>query len=248
MKICVVGLGIIGSSAAEHIRDCGFDVVGYDIVEKQLKDIETFTDWQRVPACNIYVVAVTSDNVEQVCGLISEKSRNALVCVESTVPVGACRAIAQKYKLTNLIHCPHRFWAEDPVNHGIEQLRAIGTVNETSLGKACWFYLRLGIPLCICSSVEVAEICKVGENAYRFVQIAFAEELKMICDGNGIPFEEAREACNTKWNIDVPEARDGISGFCLPQDIQFLMRLSKPNSLLNGAISANNLYKERYKK
>jgi UDP-N-acetyl-D-mannosaminuronic acid dehydrogenase len=43
-------------------------------------------------------------------------------------------------------------------------------------------------------------MCKIVENAYRYVQIAFAEELRMICEALGLDFNEVRMACNTKWN------------------------------------------------
>jgi len=245
MKVCVIGLGTIGTPAATHILNCGFQVIGYDIAEKRLKGIETFTEWKKVPACTIYVVAVNSDRVEIACNLIAKRDKSAYVLIESTVPVGTCRKIAENYGLVNIVHCPHRFWEEDSANHGIKQLRVIGAINQKCLETAHRFYRKLDIPLHVCSSIEVAELTKISENAYRYVQIAFAEELKMICEEHNIPFEETREACNTKWNIDLLEARDGISGLCLPQDIQFLNRLSRQLSVLDGAIVSNRHYKRK---
>jgi len=247
MKVCVIGLGTIGEPTAEHIHKHGFNVIGYDIIKKNLEDIETFVDWRQVPPCSIYVVTVTSDRVEDVCKLISKRDKKSFVLIESTVPVGTCRNIAKNHGLINVAHCPHRFWSEDPVNHGIKQLRVIGAINQECLEAAHKFYAKLDITLHACSSIEVAELTKISENAYRYVQIAFAEELKMICEEHNIPFEETREACNTKWNIDLLEARDGISGLCLPQDIRFLNRLSRQLSVLDGAIVSNRHYKRRLK-
>ncbi len=243
MKVCVLGLGTIGEPTAQHIRKHGFNVYGYDLIKKKLEGIETFVDWQQVPACNVYVITVCSNKVETVCKLIAERDKESFVIIESTVPVGTCRKIAKNYGLINVVHCPHRYWEEDTANHGIKQLRVIGAINQECLEAAHEFYTKLEIPLHVCSSVEVAEICKISENAYRFVQIAFAEELKMICDRNNIPFDETREACNTKWNINILEAREGISGLCLPQDITFLNRLSDNPSVLDGAIVTNHRYK-----
>jgi UDP-N-acetyl-D-mannosaminuronic acid dehydrogenase len=85
--------------------------------------------------------------------------------------------------------------------------------------------------------VEVAELCKIVENSYRFMEIAFAEELRMFCDRSGIEFQELRGAINTKWNINVLEPREGIGGHCLPKDSQMFLNLSK-NLLETSIIDA----------
>jgi len=53
-----------------------------------------------------------------------------------------------------------------------------------------------------------------------------------------------RKACNTKWNIEIPEARTGIQGHCLPKDIRYLSSLSKNNSLMKSAILVDNKYQQ----
>jgi UDP-N-acetyl-D-mannosaminuronic acid dehydrogenase len=49
----------------------------------------------------------------------------------------------------------------------------------------------------------------------------------MTCEELGLKFEEVREACNTKWNIEIPEARDGIKGHCLPKDAEYFASLKR---------------------
>jgi UDP-N-acetyl-D-mannosaminuronic acid dehydrogenase len=66
----------------------------------------------------------------------------------------------------------------------------------------------------------------------------------MICDQLSLDFDEVRKACNTKWNIEILEALDGIGGHCLPKDIRYLSSLTSINSLLKGAIVADKKYKE----
>jgi len=90
----------------------------------------------------------------------------------------------------------------------------------------------------------VAEMCKIAENAYRYVQIAFAEELKMVCEECGLNFDDVRKACNTKWNIEILEARDGISGHCLPKDIRYVTSLTTFNTLMKGALTVDEQYRE----
>ena len=99
----------------------------------------------------------------------------------------------------------------------------------------------------VVSSVEIAEMCKITENSHRYLQIAFAEELKMICQKIGLNFDELREACNTKWNVDMPEARDGVGGHCLPKDIRYVTSLA-PSQLLESAINVDKQYREWLKK
>jgi len=248
MKVCVIGLGTIGTPVVEYVHEHGFQVCGYDLIKKPIENVEIFTDWEKVPRSDIYVVAVPSDNVENACRKISSKSKDSLVSIESTVPVGTCRRISETFNLQTLVHCPHRYWVEEPVDHGVKQLRVIGAINEESLERGLEFYRSLKVPLHVCPTIEIAETCKIAENTYRFVQIAFAEELLMICEEKEIPFDEVRKACNTKWNIEILDARDGIYGSCLPQDIGFLSRLTDRSPLLDGAILTDQNYKKWIKK
>lgn len=245
MKVCIIGLGNIGKPVLEYIHRHGFQVCGYDLIKESIENEETFTVWEKVPRSDVYVVAVSSSSVEDVCERISSKGKNSLVAIESTVPVGTCRKISETFDLPALVHCPHRYWVEEPFDHGVKQVRVLGAVNEESLKRGLEFYRLLKIPLHVCPAIEIAEMCKIAENAYRFVQIAFAEELCMICEGKEIPFDEVRKACNTKWNVEILEARDGIYGACLPQDIGFLSRLADSSPLLDGAISTDQNYKTR---
>ena len=248
MKVCVIGLGTIGEPAAKHIQLQGIDVIGYDIKTKNIENLQTFTDWKQVPPCKIYVITVGSLFVDDACKLVAQTNIDALVLIESTVQVGTCRKLSKKHGLPHIVHCPHRYWAENPEEHGIKQLRIIGGLDPTSLGQAAMFYMQQEISVFGCSSIEVAELTKIAENSYRFVEIAFSEELKMICEKHGVSFDELRQSCNTKWNIELLEAREGIGGVCLPQDIGFLSQLSNPSSLLNGAILADKEYKQRENK
>ena len=93
MKICVIGLGTIGTPTIKYIHEHGMQVYGYDLIKKSIDGIETYTGWKLVPKPDIYVVTVSSNNVEDVCKMISEKDKNSFISIESTVQVGACRRI-----------------------------------------------------------------------------------------------------------------------------------------------------------
>ena len=105
----------------------------------------------------------------------------------------------------------------------------------------------LGIPLHPVSNIEIAEISKIAENAHRYLQIAFAEDLYLYCQANEINFSELREALNTKWNVNILEPRDGIGGHCLPKDTKMFLQSSKsPNKskILTAALEVDHTYRE----
>ncbi len=262
MNVAVIGLGQIGLPVAQYVHGKGLEVWGYDISPSAVERIsktEKFNvtnSWEDVPQVDIYVVCVTTSQkdgspdlspVFDVAEQISQKAKpSSFVCIESTIIPGTCKKIFEAIfkKKINLVHVPHRYWAGDPEKHGVNQLRVIGAVNQESLEVGLRFYrTTLGIPLHVVSSAEVAEMCKITENAHRYLQIAFAEELKMICAKIGLNFEELRDACNTKWNVDMPEARTGIGGHCLPKDIRYVTSVA-PSEILESAINVDKKYRD----
>jgi len=106
--------------------------------------------------------------------------------------------------------------------------------------------LSLSIPMHPVSSVEVAELTKIVENAHRYLQIAFAEELYLYCKSNSISFSELRESLNTKWNVEVLEPRDGIGGHCLPKDTRMFINSSNTirSKILQAAMEIDEDYRE----
>jgi nucleotide sugar dehydrogenase len=266
MKVCILGLGEVGLPTAKYVKKRGMPVFGYDIkqevVEKAKKHgVKAFSNWQKIPASDVYIVCVYAgiknanpdfSSIFDVCQKIYEKSlstpsKTCLVSVESTVTPGLCRKLYEEIfrKSVKLVHVPHRFWAGDPTRHGVKQTRVIGAINVESFKDGWNFYNRiLGIPLHKVSSIEIAEMSKITENAYRYINIAFAEELKIICDKLGMDFNEVKDACNTKWNIEIPEARDGIGGHCLPKDTRYFSVLAQRAKLVDSAMHVDEIYRK----
>jgi UDP-N-acetyl-D-mannosaminuronate dehydrogenase len=111
----------------------------------------------------------------------------------------------------------------------------------------------LGIPMHPVTEIETAEITKVVENAHRYLQIAFAEELYLYCQANNINFPELRDALNTKWNVNILEPREGIGGHCLPKDTKMFLHSSsspsksKRSKILTAAMEVDQNYR-RYRR
>lgn len=251
--ISIIGLGEIGLAVALYINNIHkFSVIGYDTDIKKMKvanavEVKTSEDF---PNSEIYIICVSDNpvnNIFNVCKQIKKINNNALVSIESTIKVGTCRSIKSFLNINNIVCCPHRYWEEDTLNHGVNQIRVLGALTKSVLNKGFDFYHNLGIPVYPVIPIEIAEMSKISENAYRYVQIAFAEELKMICDENDLDFEMVRNVCNTKWNIDILEARDGIKGKCLSKDTKYLLELTKYGNILKGAIEADWIYRSLIK-
>lgn len=262
IKVCVVGLGQIGFPVAQYAQAKGLDVWGYDIspspVDRASKEgkLKATSSWKDVPQVDAYIICVTTGQandcpdvsaVFEVCKKILEKATPAsLVSIESTLVPGTSKKIFTeifKGKI-KLVHVPHRYWADEPEKHGVNQIRVIGAANSESLKAGLKLYKDLlGISLHLCPSIEVAEMCKITENSHRYLQIAFAEDLKMLCTKIGMNFDDLRAACNTKWNVDIPEARDGIGRHCLPKDIRYVTSLA-PSILLESAMKVDKEYRE----
>ena len=109
--------------------------------------------------------------------------------------------------------------------------------------------MSLGIPMHPVTEIEIAEITKVVENAHRYLQIAFAEELYLYCQANNINFPELRDALNTKWNVNILEPREGIGGHCLPKDTKMFLHsssspsISKRSKILTAAMEVDLEYR-----
>jgi UDP-N-acetyl-D-mannosaminuronic acid dehydrogenase len=95
-------------------------------------------------------------------------------------------------------------------------------------------------------NIEIAETNKIAENAHRYLQIAFVEELYLYCQANNINFPELRDTLNTKWNVEILEPIEGIGGHCLPKDTKMFLQSS--NGKKSKILSATTDVDEEYKK
>lgn len=263
LKTLVIGLGQIGYHDAEYMTQCGLNVEGYDIEKSAIqralnaeiirKEATTFEGYDN------YVICVSTHNpkgifqpsfdslLETAERLSQEGKEGSLVVIESTVTKGTCNEVLNilQHRL-HVAHAPHRFYSGEKKEHGVRQLRVLGACKRCCAIAAVNFYEEiLQIPILRVGSVELAELSKIVENSYRFLQIAFAEELKMLCDAQGVDFKELRRAVNSKWNVEILEARQGIGGHCLPKDTRMYFELSKrvqPSAIIAGAIRSNAQY------
>ena len=288
-RVLIIGLGQLGLPIAKYVKERGFDVYGYDIERKAIERAEKIASIKRADSFSdfdIYIICVSTHKpndifTPQIDGLlyiveeISRKAKNgAIVSIESTIPRGTSKKVFEmlNHRL-HVVHVPHRWYALEEMEHGVNQLRVIGGVHDCCLRVALQFYTgdgnnnsgseiningnnnssnnndneirNLGIPLHPVSDIEIAEITKIAENAHRYLQIAFAEDLYLYCKTNNLSFSELREAINTKWNVNILEPRDGIGGHCLPKDTRMFLQSSKSikSKILTAALEVDQDYR-----
>ncbi|MDQ6865222.1 MAG: potassium transporter TrkA [Thermoproteota archaeon] len=242
---------------AKYVREIGYDAYGYDtsptamnIAEKSsIKKAINFNEF------DVYILCVSThkpgdlfspqiDGLMSVVEKISAEAKNgALLSIESTIPKGTSKKVFEMlHHRLHVVHAPHRWYAAEEKQHGINQPRVIGGVCDCCIKAGMKFYggatyqsssdnnndkMSLGIPMHPVTEIEIAEITKVIENAHRYLQIAFAEELYLYCQANDINFPELRDALNTKWKVNILEPREGIGGHCLPKDTKMFLQSSK---------------------
>jgi len=264
-KVLIIGLGQIGYSNAEYMTRLGLHVEGFDISKNAVKRALDHKIIQKeavnFSGYDYYIICISTHNPENmfmpfldgihtvVKRIAKEGKAGALVGIDSTITRGTSKRIESmlEHRL-HVVHVPHRFYIHEQETHGVNQTRVVGGCRACCTDAAFGFYQNmLKIPLQIVESVEVAEMTKIVENSYRFVEIAFAEELKIICDRTGLSFEELRKAANSKWNVNILEAKDGIGGHCLPKDSQMLLELSQDilkSSIIDASKKIDLEYRE----
>lgn len=155
---------------------------------------------------------------------------NDLFIIESTSPVGTTD------KMTDLIfslrpelkgkiyiaYCPERVLPGNVIYELVHNDRVIGGINPESTEKAIGFYSRFVKGTLHKTNAKTAEMCKLTENSSRDVQIAFANELSLICDKAGINVWELIELANKHPRVHILQPGSGVGGHCIAVDPYFI--------------------------
>ena len=155
-------------------------------------------------------------------------SAGALVVVESTIAPGTMRskvlpALEKKSGLKAgkdlfLAHCPERVMSGKLLNNLRNVDRILGGFDKRSTEMAVEWYTPIMKAKLHPTDMTSAEVAKTAENAYRDVQIAFANEVGLICERLGLDAFEVRKLVNTCPFRDMHVPGAGVGGHCLPKD------------------------------
>lgn len=171
-----------------------------------------------------------------------------LIILESTSPVGTTEEV-QKILLRSgvdisgiyLAYCPERVLPGKITTELIENDRVVGGLTSESTKIASSFYKTFILGDVLETDAKTAEMCKLAENSFRDVNIAFANELSMICDKEGINVWNLIALANKHPRVNILQPGAGVGGHCIAVDPWFIVARNPENSqLIKSAREVNN--------
>jgi UDP-N-acetyl-D-mannosaminuronic acid dehydrogenase len=153
-----------------------------------------------------------------------------LVILESTSPVGTTELVEQLLSENGVVtselsiaYCPERVLPGNIMTELIENDRIVGGFNQSSTDAIVEFYEGFVAGSVIPTTARTAEMCKLTENSFRDVNIAFANELSVICDREGIDVWELIGLANRHPRVNVLSPGTGVGGHCIAVDPWFIV-------------------------
>ncbi len=162
-----------------------------------------------------------------------------LVILESTSPVGATEQMAAwmaeaRPDLTfpqthgeesdiRVAHCPERVLPGHVLRELVQNDRVIGGMTAKCSEKAAALYKTFVEGECVITNARTAEMCKLTENSFRDVNIAFANELSIICDKLDINVWELIRLANRHPRVNILQPGPGVGGHCIAVDPWFIV-------------------------
>ena len=174
-----------------------------------------------------------------------------LYIIESTSPIGTtekmmsliyCIRPELKDKL-HIAYCPERVLPGNVMHELVYNDRVIGGVDEKSTQKAIDFYKQFVKGALHATNARTAEMCKLTENSSRDVQIAFANELSLICDKADINVWELIDLANKHPRVNILQPGCGVGGHCIAVDPYFIVSDYPMESKIIGTAREVNNYK-----
>mgnify|MGYP003134829407 CR=1 FL=1 len=174
-----------------------------------------------------------------------------LYIIESTSPIGTTEKMMEliyneRPELKGKIHiayCPERVLPGNVMYELVHNDRVIGGVDEKSTEKAMTFYANYIKGALHSTNARTAEMCKLVENSSRDVQIAFANELSLICDKADINVWELIALANKHPRVNILQPGCGVGGHCIAVDPYFIVADYPMESQIIGKAREINNYK-----
>ena len=184
-------------------------------------------------------------------GIIPLLKENDLYIIESTSPIGTTERMkdliySKRPELVdkiNIAYCPERVLPGNIMYELIHNDRVIGGVDEKSTEKAVSFYSQYVKGELHRTNARTAEMCKLTENASRDAQIAFANELSIICDKADINVWELIKLANKHPRVNILQPGSGVGGHCIAVDPYFITSHFPLESKMIGVAREINNYK-----
>ncbi|WP_440878376.1 UDP-N-acetyl-D-mannosamine dehydrogenase [Vibrio natriegens] len=180
-----------------------------------------------------------------------------LVILESTSPVGATEQVAEwlaEYRGDlsfpqqvgeiadiNVAHCPERVLPGKVVTELVQNDRVIGGMTKRCSERSVELYKTFVMGECVITNARTAEMAKLTENSSRDVQIAFANELSIICDELDIDVWELIALANRHPRVNILQPGPGVGGHCIAVDPWFIVsKTPKQAQIIHTARKVND--------
>jgi UDP-N-acetyl-D-mannosaminuronic acid dehydrogenase len=191
------------------------------------------------------------------CSIAPVLKKGNLIILESTSPVGSTEQVAQwlaeaRPDLSfphqaganadvNMAYCPERVLPGKVIHELVKNDRVIGGVTKRCAERAASLYKTFVEGACLITSARTAEMCKLTENSFRDVNIAFANELSLICDELDINVWELIRLADHHPRVKILQPGPGVGGHCLAVDPWFIVDKSpKTARLIRTAREVND--------
>jgi len=183
--------------------------------------------------------------------------KDNLIIIESTCPVGTTEKIRDLIysKIPDpsdikdniyLTYCPERVIPGKILYELVHNDRIVGGINEASSKKAKDFYNLFVQGSVHVTDAKTAEMCKLTENAFRDVNIAFSNEISLICDQLGINVSELISLANKHPRVNILKPGCGVGGHCIAVDPWFIVEKTPDLARLIKTSREVNLYKTKW--
>lgn len=183
--------------------------------------------------------------------------KNDLVLLESTSPVGTTQTLCKWFAKNrpdlkfphqstqepdiHIAHCPERVLPGKVLAELVHNDRIIGGITPDCAQAACDFYRIFVRGKCMLTNAPTAELAKLTENAYRDTNIAFANELSLICNELDINVWELIGLANHHPRVNILQPGPGVGGHCIAVDPWFIVHSAPQHSeLIQAARRVND--------
>jgi len=227
-----------------------FNEPDLDVLLKNACDKGLFKAYTSIKPSDAYLIAVPTpilhnkepdlsyviQAIEDISALLKP---NDLVIIESTIPVGTCEKMAHLIHTLrpdlrpsgvfddgvniHIAHCPERVLPGRIVYELTHNDRIIGGITRKCTQKAINLYQFVIKGTCHSTYANIAETVKLTENAFRDVNIAFANELSMMCDNNNVNVRDVINFANKHPRVNILSPGPGVGGHCIAVDPWFLI-------------------------
>ncbi len=228
-----------------HIEEVDLDALVQGAVNRGMLSAST----QIAPA-DVFIVAVPTpfdkDHAPDISYVLAAGKAIAavlkpgdVVILESTSPVGTteelrdmiaamrpdlkCPGQTRETPDISIAYCPERVLPGHILKELIENDRSIGGITPRCARKALAFYKQFVRGACVVTDSRSAEMIKLVENAYRDVNIAFANELSMVADKMGLDVWEVIRLANRHPRVNILSPGPGVGGHCIAVDPWFIV-------------------------